>query len=81
MILAGQVESASTALKKAGTMVPIDADVRVIGPDHPYVSRGGIKLAHALDIFGIVSNGAAVLDVYASTGGFTDVCSSAAHAM
>ena len=54
-------------------MVPIDADVRVIGPDHPWVSRGGIKLAHALDAFGIDAAGAAVLDVGASTGGFTDV--------
>ena len=54
-------------------MVPIDADVRVIGPDHPWVSRGGIKLAHALDAFGIDAAGAIAFDIGASTGGFTDV--------
>ena len=54
-------------------MVPIDADMRVIGPDHPWVSRGGIKLAHALETFGIDATGAIALDIGASTGGFTDV--------
>jgi 23S rRNA (cytidine1920-2'-O)/16S rRNA (cytidine1409-2'-O)-methyltransferase len=58
---------------KAGTMVPVDADVRVSGPDHPWVSRGGIKLAHALDTFGIDATNAVAFDVGASTGGFTDV--------
>jgi 23S rRNA (cytidine1920-2'-O)/16S rRNA (cytidine1409-2'-O)-methyltransferase len=53
--------------------VPVDAEVRVIGPDHPWVSRGGIKLAHALETFGIDAAGAVALDVGASTGGFTDV--------
>ena len=73
LILAGQVDVDGHGAAKAGTMVPIDADIRVIGPDHPWVSRGGIKLAHALETFGIDANGAIVLDVGASTGGFTDV--------
>jgi 23S rRNA (cytidine1920-2'-O)/16S rRNA (cytidine1409-2'-O)-methyltransferase len=50
-----------------------DAEVRVAVPDHPYVGRGGIKLAHALDLFGIVVDGRLALDIGASTGGFTDV--------
>ena len=50
LILAGQVNVDGHGAAKAGTMIPIDADVRVIGPDHPWVSRGGIKLAHALDV-------------------------------
>ena len=54
-------------------MVPIDADIRVIGPDHPWVGRGGIKLAHALEAFGIDATGAIALDIGASTGGFSDV--------
>ena len=73
LILAGQIDVDGHGAAKAGTMVPIDADVRVIGPDHPWVSRGGIKLARALDTFGIDATGATVLDVGASTGGFTDV--------
>ena len=54
-------------------MVPIDADVRVIGPDHPWVGRGGIKLAAALEAFGIDATDRIAFDVGASTGGFTDV--------
>jgi 23S rRNA (cytidine1920-2'-O)/16S rRNA (cytidine1409-2'-O)-methyltransferase len=73
LILAGQVDVGGHGAAKAGTMVPIDADVRVIGPDHPWVSRGGIKLAHALDTFGIDATNTIALDVGASTGGFTDV--------
>ncbi len=73
LILAGQVDVGGHGAAKAGTMVPIDADVRVIGPDHPWVSRGGVKLAFALDAFQIDATGAVVLDVGASTGGFTDV--------
>ncbi len=73
LILAGQVEVEGHGAAKAGTMVPIDADVRVSGPDHPWVSRGGLKLAHALETFGIDATGATVLDIGASTGGFTDV--------
>ena len=73
LILAGQVDVDGHGAAKAGTMVPVDADVRVIGPDHPWVSRGGIKLAHALDEFKIDATGAIALDIGASTGGFTDV--------
>ena len=54
-------------------MVPADAEIRVAGPEHPWVSRGGVKLAHALDVFAIDATGAIVLDIGASTGGFTDV--------
>lgn len=73
LILAGQVDVAGHGAAKAGTMVPVDADVRVIGPDHPWVSRGGIKLAHALEVFDIDATGAVALDIGASTGGFSDV--------
>jgi 23S rRNA (cytidine1920-2'-O)/16S rRNA (cytidine1409-2'-O)-methyltransferase len=73
LILAGQVTVEGHAAAKAGTMVPITAEIRVAGPDHPWVSRGGIKLAHALEMFGIDAGGATVLDIGASTGGFTDV--------
>ena len=73
LILAGQVDVDGHGAAKAGTMVPIDADIRVIGPDHPWVSRGGIKLAHALDAFAIDATNAIAFDVGASTGGFTDV--------
>jgi len=73
LILAGQVAVGGHGAEKAGTMVPVDADVKLIGPDHPWVGRGGIKLAFALDTFQIDAAGAIVLDVGASTGGFTDV--------
>lgn len=73
LILAGQVDVDGHGAAKAGTMVPIDADVRVIGPDHPWVSRGGIKLAAALDVFAIDATSQIALDIGASTGGFTDV--------
>ena len=73
LILAGQVDVDGHGAAKAGTMVPIDADIRVAGPDHPWVGRGGIKLAHALDAFHIDAATTIALDVGASTGGFTDV--------
>ena len=73
LIMAGQVDVDGHGAAKAGTMVAIDADVRVIGPDHPWVSRGGIKLASALDTFHLDATGAIAFDVGASTGGFTDV--------
>lgn len=73
LIMAGQVDVDGHGAAKAGTMVAVDADVRVIGPDHPWVSRGGVKLAHALDRFGITAAGQVAFDVGASTGGFTDV--------
>jgi 23S rRNA (cytidine1920-2'-O)/16S rRNA (cytidine1409-2'-O)-methyltransferase len=58
---------------KAGTLVARDCEVTVAAPDHPYVGRGGLKLAHALDTFHIPVAGAVALDIGASTGGFTDV--------
>jgi 23S rRNA (cytidine1920-2'-O)/16S rRNA (cytidine1409-2'-O)-methyltransferase len=73
LILAGQVDVDGHGAAKAGSMVPIDADIRVIGPDHPWVGRGGIKLAAALAAFGIDATDRVALDVGASTGGFTDV--------
>jgi 23S rRNA (cytidine1920-2'-O)/16S rRNA (cytidine1409-2'-O)-methyltransferase len=73
LILAGQVDVAGHGAQKAGTMIDVLADVRVIGPDHPWVSRGGLKLAHALEVFGVKVDGALALDIGASTGGFTDV--------
>jgi 23S rRNA (cytidine1920-2'-O)/16S rRNA (cytidine1409-2'-O)-methyltransferase len=73
MILAGQVRVNGEVVSKAGHPVAADADVTLIEPDHPYVGRGGVKLAHALDVFGIDPGGRAALDVGASTGGFTDV--------
>jgi 23S rRNA (cytidine1920-2'-O)/16S rRNA (cytidine1409-2'-O)-methyltransferase len=58
---------------KAGTLVAEDAEIALAHPDHPYVSRGGLKLAHALDVFHIAVEGRLALDIGASTGGFTDV--------
>jgi 23S rRNA (cytidine1920-2'-O)/16S rRNA (cytidine1409-2'-O)-methyltransferase len=72
MILAGLVEVDGRRIEKAGTAVDEVADIRVAGPPHPYVSRGGVKLAAALDAFGIDPSGAVCLDVGSSTGGFTD---------
>jgi len=73
LILAGQVVVDGRAETKAGTAVGSDANVSLLAPDHPYVSRGGLKLAHALDAFRIDPAGRIALDVGASTGGFTDV--------
>jgi len=73
MILAGQVRVNGEIVSKAGHPIAADAEVTLIEPDHPYVGRGGVKLAHALDVFRIDPNGRTALDVGASTGGFTDV--------
>lgn len=73
LILAGQVRVNGSPASKAGTMVDATAEVTLVEPDHPYVGRGGLKLAHALDTFGIDVAGRLALDVGASTGGFTDV--------
>jgi len=72
MILSGRVEVEGRRVEKAGTPVDPSAAVQVLGPAHPYVSRGGVKLAAALDAFSIDPNGLVCLDVGASTGGFTD---------
>jgi 23S rRNA (cytidine1920-2'-O)/16S rRNA (cytidine1409-2'-O)-methyltransferase len=60
-------------VSKAGAPVAGDVRIDIAVPDHPYVGRGGIKLAHALDAFAIDPRGRRALDVGASTGGFTDV--------
>jgi 23S rRNA (cytidine1920-2'-O)/16S rRNA (cytidine1409-2'-O)-methyltransferase len=73
LILAGDVRVNGSLVDKAGAGVDPAADVTLITPDHPYVGRGGLKLAHALDAFGIDVAGRTGLDIGASTGGFTDV--------
>jgi 23S rRNA (cytidine1920-2'-O)/16S rRNA (cytidine1409-2'-O)-methyltransferase len=73
LIIAGKVTVDSHVVSKAGTLVATDALVELAVPDHPYVGRGGLKLAHALDTFGITVQGLSALDIGASTGGFTDV--------
>ena len=73
LILAGQVTVGGQVVSKAGAPVLADAAVALRAPDHPYVGRGGVKLAHALDAFAIAATGRRALDIGASTGGFTDV--------
>jgi 23S rRNA (cytidine1920-2'-O)/16S rRNA (cytidine1409-2'-O)-methyltransferase len=73
LILAGLVFSGERKIEKAGQPLPDGAPLEVRGRDHPWVSRGGIKLAHGLDHFGWNVSGAVVMDVGSSTGGFTDV--------
>ena len=73
LILAGLVYLGDRKIEKAGQQVPADAELDVRGRDHPWVSRGGIKLAHALDAFDIDVTGFVAIDVGSSTGGFTDV--------
>ena len=73
LILAAQVTVDGKVVSKAGAQVEPESDVALVTADHPYVGRGGIKLAHALDTFGIGVRGREALDIGASTGGFTDV--------
>src|SRR5947209_6286938 len=73
LIMAGAVFSGERKLAKAGEMLAEDAALEVRGKDHPWVSRGGIKLDHGLTHFGFDVTGAVALDVGSSTGGFTDV--------
>ena len=73
LILAGAVFSGERKLDKAGTAYGDDTPLEVKSRDHPWVSRGGIKLAHALEHFAIDVGGLVALDIGASTGGFTDV--------
>jgi 23S rRNA (cytidine1920-2'-O)/16S rRNA (cytidine1409-2'-O)-methyltransferase len=73
LILAGRVKVAGAVVSKAGASVPADATIVVVEPDFPWVGRGGVKLAHALDTFRIDVAGREGLDIGASTGGFTDV--------
>jgi 23S rRNA (cytidine1920-2'-O)/16S rRNA (cytidine1409-2'-O)-methyltransferase len=73
LILAGQVFSGARRIGKAGDLLAEDVPLEVRGQDHPWVSRGGLKLAHGLAHFGFSAAGRICLDVGASTGGFTDV--------
>lgn len=73
LILAGLVFSGETRIAKAGQPLAADAMLEVRGRDHPWVSRGGIKLAHAIDHFGLSPAGVVAMDIGSSTGGFTDV--------
>lgn len=73
LILAGKVWTKDRRVEKAGDSLPADAALEVRGQDHPWVSRGGLKLDHAISHFGLRATGRVCLDVGASTGGFTDV--------
>ncbi|WP_016745688.1 TlyA family RNA methyltransferase [Rhizorhabdus wittichii] len=73
LILAGLVFSGERKIEKAGQPIKPDAAIEVRGRDHPWVSRGGIKLAHGLEHFGWSVEGSVAIDVGSSTGGFTDV--------
>jgi 23S rRNA (cytidine1920-2'-O)/16S rRNA (cytidine1409-2'-O)-methyltransferase len=73
LIIAGKVFSGEKRIDKPGTPMADDAPLEVRGQDHPWVSRGGLKLEKALQIFGLSAAGQVCLDIGASTGGFTDV--------
>jgi 23S rRNA (cytidine1920-2'-O)/16S rRNA (cytidine1409-2'-O)-methyltransferase len=73
LVMAGHVFVGDIKASKPGQQVADDIDVSVKGSDHPWVSRGGIKLAHALEEFAIDVSGMTAIDVGSSTGGFTDV--------
>ena len=73
LVIGNHVTVNGVAITKAGTQVDDDADVQLKVADHPWVSRGGLKLVRALDAFAIDATGALALDIGASTGGFTDV--------
>jgi 23S rRNA (cytidine1920-2'-O)/16S rRNA (cytidine1409-2'-O)-methyltransferase len=73
LILAGRVLSGTRRIDKAGDTLAVDAPLQVKRPEHPYVSRGGVKLAHALDRFALDATGRVAVDIGAATGGFTDV--------
>ncbi|MXP43252.1 TlyA family rRNA (cytidine-2'-O)-methyltransferase [Altererythrobacter sediminis] len=73
LVMAGLVFSGETKLQKSGQQLPEDAPLEVRGRDHPWVSRGGIKLDHALEYFALDPSGAVAMDIGSSTGGFTDV--------
>lgn len=73
LILAGKVYSGERRIEKPGQSLAEGTPLEVRGQDHPWVSRGGVKLAHAIQHFGLSPEGRICLDVGASTGGFTDV--------
>lgn len=72
MIMAGEVLVDEKKVDKAGTAVSTEARIRLLGSDIPYVSRGGLKLAKAVEVFGLRLEGKTAADIGASTGGFTD---------
>ncbi|MCL2818102.1 MAG: TlyA family RNA methyltransferase [Clostridiales bacterium] len=71
-VMAGEVRLSGRVEDKAGTLVPADAEIEVSGKKCPYVSRGGLKLAKALEVFSLSPQGQTVLDIGSSTGGFVD---------
>jgi 23S rRNA (cytidine1920-2'-O)/16S rRNA (cytidine1409-2'-O)-methyltransferase len=73
LIMAGKIYSADRPIRKSGDLLPEDAPLMVKGADHPWVSRGGLKLAHGIAHFGLSPADKICLDVGSSTGGFTDV--------
>ncbi|MBB3035349.1 TlyA family RNA methyltransferase [Alteriqipengyuania lutimaris] len=73
LVMAGLVFAGETKIAKPGQAVAEDTQLEVRGRDHPWVSRGGMKLAHALDAFDLDPTGAVAMDIGSSTGGFTDV--------
>jgi 23S rRNA (cytidine1920-2'-O)/16S rRNA (cytidine1409-2'-O)-methyltransferase len=73
LVMAGLVFIGDTKVDKPGQLVADDSAMNVRGRDHPWVSRGGIKLAHAIAHFGLDPAGAVAMDIGSSTGGFTDV--------
>ena len=73
LVMAGLVFAGETKIDKPGQQIAEDAALDVRGRDHPWVSRGGIKLAHAIEHFGLDPAGAVAMDIGSSTGGFTDV--------
>ncbi|MDA1070683.1 MAG: TlyA family RNA methyltransferase, partial [Proteobacteria bacterium] len=73
LIMAGLVYAGEKRLEKPGQTIDPEAEIEVRGRDHPWVSRGGLKLDHALEAFAIDVTGMIALDLGASTGGFTDV--------
>lgn len=73
LIMAGTVYIGEKRVEKAGDLIPADAEILIRGEEHPWVSRGGMKLDHGLNHFGIDPTNCVCIDVGASTGGFTDV--------
>lgn len=73
LVMAGHVFIGDAKAQKPGQQIAEDANISVRGSDHPWVSRGGIKLAHALEVFEIDVTDNIAIDVGSSTGGFTDV--------
>lgn len=72
MIMMGKILVDGQKIDKAGTLVNRDAEIKILGEEMPFVSRGGFKLKKALDVFKIILSGKISVDVGASTGGFTD---------